>query len=129
MFFRKNHWHTGMDLRDELVRLTCDNRASAQPLSRCGISPIFPERESKRASVFHGDCKRQLRFSRFAPFVKSIGWNQALPFCESPPERGRFIDGLSSGVYCPGEQSSDLLSNAELIPIAVRRANAAVFPD
>ena len=32
-----------MDLRDELIRLACDNRASAQPLSRFGIFPVFPE--------------------------------------------------------------------------------------
>jgi hypothetical protein len=42
--------------------------------------------------------ERQLRFSRFAPFVKSVRRNQAAPFGESVPERGRFIDGLSSGV-------------------------------
>ena len=34
MLLRKNHRHTGMDLRDELIRLACDNRASAQPFSR-----------------------------------------------------------------------------------------------
>ena len=43
MLLRENHGHTGMDLRDELIRLACDNRASAQPLSRFGIFPVFPE--------------------------------------------------------------------------------------
>ena len=36
MLFRKNHRHTGMDLRDELIRLACDNRASAQPIGPVG---------------------------------------------------------------------------------------------
>src|SRR6266436_977045 len=91
-----------MDLRYELIRLTCDNRASAQPLPRFGIFPVFPEPgKGERASVFQGDRERQLRFSRFAPFVESIRRNQAAPFCESLPERRRFIDGLSSGVDGP----------------------------
>jgi|SRR5271165_1702470 len=56
MLLRKNHRHTGMDLRDELIRLACDNRASAQPLPRFGIFPVFPESgKGERASVFHGD--------------------------------------------------------------------------
>ena len=42
MLLRKNHRHTGMDLRDELIRLAY-NRASAQPLPRFGIFPVFPE--------------------------------------------------------------------------------------
>ena len=63
---RKRH-ETGMDLRDELVRLACDNRASAQPLSRFGIFPIFPEPgKGERASVFHGDRERQLVFPFYA---------------------------------------------------------------
>jgi hypothetical protein len=43
MLLWKNYRHTGMDLRDELIRLACDNRASAQPLPRFGIFPVFPE--------------------------------------------------------------------------------------
>jgi len=42
--------------------------------------------------------ERQLRFSRFAPFVESVRWNQAAPFCESLPEGGGLIDALSSGI-------------------------------
>ena len=34
MLFRKNYRHTGMDLRDQLIRLACDNRASAYPKTR-----------------------------------------------------------------------------------------------
>jgi hypothetical protein len=34
MFLGKNHRHTGMDLRDDLVRLARNNRAGAQPFSR-----------------------------------------------------------------------------------------------
>src|SRR6266481_1485947 len=102
MLLRKNHRHTGMDLRDELIRLACDNRTNAQPLPRFGISPVFPESgKGERASVFHGDRERQLRFSRFAPFVKSVRRNQAAAFCESLPERRRFIDGLSSRIDSP----------------------------
>src|SRR6266403_6413148 len=86
-----------MDLRDELIRLACDNRASAQPFSRFGIFPG----KGERASVFHGDRERQLRFSRFAPFVESVRRNQAAAFCESLPERRRFIDGLSSRIDSP----------------------------
>jgi hypothetical protein len=33
--------------------------------------------------------------------LESVRWNQAAPFCESLPERRRFIDGLSSGVDGP----------------------------
>jgi hypothetical protein len=98
MLLRKNHRHTGMDLRYELIRLACDNRASAQPFSRFGIFPVFPE--PGRPS-FNGDRERQLRFSRFTPFVESVRRNQSAPFCESLPERRRFIDGLSSGVDGP----------------------------
>ena len=102
MLLGKNHRHTGMDLRYEFIRLACDNRASAQPLPRFGIFPVFPESgKGERASVFHGDRERQLRFSRFAPFVESVRGNQAAPFCESLSERRRFIDGLSSGVDGP----------------------------
>src|SRR6516225_10723418 len=89
MSFRKNHRHTRMDLRDQLIRFARDNRASAQPFSRFGIFPVFPEPgKGERASVFHGDRERQLRFSRFAPFVKSVRGNQAAPFCESTSEGG-----------------------------------------
>src|SRR5258707_4155613 len=91
-----------MDLRYKLIRLACDNRASAQPLPRFGIFPVFPEPgKGERASVFHGDRERQLRFSRFAPFVESVRRNQAPSLAECLPERGRFIDGLSSGVDGP----------------------------
>ena len=66
------------------IRLACDNRASAQPLPRSGIFPVFPESgKGERASVFHGDRERQLRFCRFTPFVESVRWNQAAPFLES----------------------------------------------
>src|ERR1700737_2967447 len=102
MLLWKNHRHTGMDLCYELIRLACDNRTGAQPLSRFGIFPVFPEaRKGERASVFHGDRERQLRFSCFAPFVESVGRNQAPSLAECLPERGRFIDGLSSGVDGP----------------------------
>src|SRR6266404_8913866 len=91
-----------MDLRYELLRHACDNRASAQPFPRFGIFPVFPKSgKGERASVFHGDRERQLRFSRFAPFVKSVCRNQAAAFCESLPERRRFIDGLSSRIDSP----------------------------
>ena len=43
---RKNSRHTGMDLRDELIRLACDNRASAQPLSGFGIFPVSASAEA-----------------------------------------------------------------------------------
>src|SRR6266403_1320540 len=102
MLRRKNHRHTGMDLGDELIRLACDNRASAQPLSRFRIFPVFPEPgKGERTSVFHGDRERPLRLSRFAPFVESVRWDQAPSLAECLPEGGRFIDGLSSGVDGP----------------------------
>ena len=69
MLLGNNHRHTGMDLPDEFIRLACDNRASAQPLSRFGIFPSFPKAsKGERAPVFHGDREWQLRCSRFAPF-------------------------------------------------------------
>src|SRR3977135_4004440 len=102
MLLRKNHRRTGMDLRDELIRLACDNSASAQPLPRFGIFPVFPEAgKGERAAVFHGDRERQLRFSRFAPFVEPVRRYQAAPLCESLPERGRFIDRLGSRIDGP----------------------------
>jgi hypothetical protein len=62
-----------MDLRYELIRLACDNRASAQPFPRFGIFPVFPEPgKGERASVFHGDRERQRRFSRFASFLSKL---------------------------------------------------------
>jgi hypothetical protein len=60
-----------MDLRYELIRLACDNRASAQPLPRFGIFPVLPEPgKGEWASVFHGDPERQLRFSRFCAICR-----------------------------------------------------------
>jgi hypothetical protein len=41
MLLGKNHRHTGMDLGDEFIRLACDDRAGAQPLSRFRIFPVF----------------------------------------------------------------------------------------
>ena len=91
-----------MDVGDELIRLTCDNRASAQPLPSFRVFPVFPEsRKSERASVFHGDRERQLGSGGFSPFVESVCGNEATPLCESPPERGRPIDRLGSGVDGP----------------------------
>src|SRR6266446_5500605 len=99
MLLSKNHRHTGMDLRYKRIRLACDNRTSAQPLPRFGIFPVFPESgKGERTSVFHGNRKRQLRFSRFAPFVESVRRNQAPSRAECLPERGCSIDALSSGV-------------------------------
>src|SRR5215813_11972515 len=102
MLLGKNHRHAGMDLRNEFIRLACDNRAGAEPLSRFGIFPSFPKPgKGERPSVFHGDREWQLRLSRFAPFVESVGWDQAAAFCESLPERWRPIDRLGSGVDRP----------------------------
>src|SRR4029077_2481780 len=94
MLLGKNHRHTGMDLRYEFIRLACDNRASAQPLPRFGIFPVFPESgKGERASVFHGYRERQLRFSRFTPFVESVRRNQAAALLESLPIRRCRING------------------------------------
>jgi hypothetical protein len=79
MLLVKNHRHTGMDLRFKLIRLACDNRASSQSLSRFGISPLFSRAGAKvngRPS-FMAKSERQLRLSCFAPFVESVGRNQA----------------------------------------------------
>ena len=76
------------------------NKLKATP--RFGISPVFPESgKGERAAVFHGDRERELRFSRFAPFVEAVRWDQAAAFSESLPEGRCFIDGLSSGVDGP----------------------------
>jgi hypothetical protein len=118
MFIRKNQRHTGMDLRDELIRLACDNRAGAQALSRFGIFPVFSRAGTKvNGRVFHGGRRRQFRFSRFSPFVESADWNQAPSLAECLPEGRRFIDGVDGSV-------SDLRvfdPNMELIPTARRR--------
>ena len=46
-FSRKYHRHTGMDLRHKFIRLACNNRAGAQPLSRFGIFPVFSRAAAK----------------------------------------------------------------------------------
>ena len=61
MLLGKNHRHTGMDLRDELIRLASDNRAGAQPFSGIRDLSILPKPgKGEWASVFHGDRERQL---------------------------------------------------------------------
>jgi hypothetical protein len=66
------------------------------------IFPSLPKAgKGKRASVFHSDRERQLGSRCFAPFVESVGRNQTAAFREGLAERGRFIDGLSSGVDGP----------------------------
>ena len=118
MLLRQNHRHTGMDLRDELIRFACDDRASAQPFSGFRISPSFPKTgEGEWASVFHGDRERQFWLSRFAPFVESVRWNQAAPFCESLSIGRRFINGLSSRIV--------LRSTAATIPTSGMGLSAA----
>src|SRR5215813_5434302 len=102
MLLGKNHRHTGMDLRDELIGIARDNRTSAQPLSGFRIFPSFPEtRKGEGPPVFHGDRERQLGSGGFSPFVESVCRNEATALCESPPERGRPIDRLGSGVDGP----------------------------
>ena len=79
-----------MDLRDELIRLACDNGASAQPLFGFGIFPVFPKPgKGERVSVFHGDRERQLRFSCFTPFIKSVCGNEATPLLNRGRGKGR----------------------------------------
>src|ERR1700731_335464 len=114
-----------MDLRDELIRFACDNRASAQPFSRFGIFPVFPEPgKGERAFVFHGDRERQLRFSRFTPFVESVRRNQAAPFCESLPER-RCFNLTARTVSRPPEKRANYFVNSR----PKSRANSRGFAD
>src|SRR5216684_177191 len=102
MLLRNNHRHTGMDLRDEFVGLACNNRAGAYPLSKFGIFPVYPEpSKGEWAVVFHSDRERQLRFSRFPPFVEAIRRNQAAALYECLTVGRGFIDGLSSGIDGP----------------------------
>jgi hypothetical protein len=46
-----------------------------------------PAKVNGRAS-FMAKSERQLRPSRFAPFVEIVGWDQTAPFCKSLPEGG-----------------------------------------
>jgi len=39
--------------RASLIRLACDNRASAQPLPRSGIFPVFPEFGKGQRALVH----------------------------------------------------------------------------
>jgi hypothetical protein len=74
-----------------------------------------PNRVSRENTTKHSDRERQLRFSRFPPFVESIRGNQAAALYECLTEGWGFIDGLSSGIngpvsnlliFCPmGDQS------------------------
>jgi len=71
---------------DEFIGLACDNRASSQPLPRFGVFPVFPEsRKVNGRPSFMAKSERQLRLSRFAPFVKSVRRNQTAALDESPP--------------------------------------------
>ena len=65
MLLRKNHRHTGMDLRDELIRFACDNRASAHPLPRFGIFPVFPETGKRERASVHFGRFLQIRVGKF----------------------------------------------------------------
>ena len=47
MLLWRDQRHPGIDLRDGLFRLACDNRASAQQLPRFGTFPVFPELRPK----------------------------------------------------------------------------------
>jgi hypothetical protein len=42
MLLGKNHRHTGMDLRDELIGFACDNRASADVEISSFVSALSP---------------------------------------------------------------------------------------
>src|ERR1700732_814910 len=99
MLLRNNRRHTGMDLRDEFVGLSCDNRAGAYPLSSFGIFPVLPKTsKGEWAVVFHRDSKWQLRLSRFPLFIESVRRNQAAALYECLTVGRGFIDGLSSAL-------------------------------
>jgi hypothetical protein len=99
MLLRKNHRHTGMDLRYELIRLACDNRASAQPLPRFGIFPVFPEPgKGERASVLSWRSRTVASVLPFYAIHRIRPQESGTVVCESLSIGRRFIDGLSSGV-------------------------------
>jgi hypothetical protein len=57
MLLRNDHRHTRMDLGDEFVGLSCDNRAGAYALFSLGIFPVLPKtsKESNRLKVLFWD--------------------------------------------------------------------------
>jgi len=99
MLFRKDYWHPGMDLGDELVGLTGYDCARVQPLLRSGFLPAFPEAcENKGRIVLHPDGIGDLSSDHVFPFVESVRWYQAASLLEGLPIRGRRIDGLDSRI-------------------------------
>jgi len=92
-----------MDLRNKLIGLACDNRASDATTLQIRVPSTLSQSPAKvkGSAVFHGDRERQLGSGGFSPFVESVCGNEATPLCESPPERGRPIDRLGSGVDGP----------------------------
>jgi hypothetical protein len=128
MFFGQDHRHSSMDLGDELVGLPGYDCAGVQPLLSRRIFPTFPETgKDKRRIVFHPDRVWDFASDDLLPFVESIGWNQAAPFLECLPIRGRRINRLKACVDCLVRHLWIVRPVREPIPIARRRGNAAGF--
>jgi len=72
-------------------------------LPRFGIFPVFSRAGAKvnGRSSFMAKSERQLRLSCFAPFVESVGRNQAATLKKRLAVRRPLIDSLSSGVDGP----------------------------
>ena len=65
-------------LHRQLAALTPIRRwYAATPQIRDLSSFLESWRKGERASIFHSDRERQLRSSRFTPFVESVCWNQS----------------------------------------------------
>jgi hypothetical protein len=63
MLLGENHRHTGMDLRNELVRLARDHRASAQPFSglREGSCDKPVKQKRKARTGFNPKTQQKIR--------------------------------------------------------------------
>ena len=73
---------------------------------------------------FMAKRERQLRSSRFTPFVESVCRNQAAPFCESLPER-RCFNLTARTVSRPPEKRANYFVNSR----PKSRANSRGFAD
>jgi hypothetical protein len=88
-----------MDLRDEFIRLACVN-LQARSHSPDSGSFQFSQKVNGRPS-FMAIANGSFGLAVLRHSLESVRWNQAAPFLESLPIRGRFIDYLSSRIDGP----------------------------
>jgi hypothetical protein len=93
--------HPGVDPGDKLIWLSCDDRASMDPVGGSWIFPALPKTgKDEWAIILHPNREWNLRPANRAPLVKPISRNKASPLLERPAVRRRRVHGFSSCVDC-----------------------------